>query len=112
MKEEELFEDISKNLPYSESEEYLDDLMDRVVEASLKQQGVVRGKKHWGMMLASAAAVMLLVFGIGFTVLKNGNHQQIADLQSSGPIDEFLSSLTDEEVAQLPYYEIEEIPEY
>lgn len=109
---DELFENIGKKLPYSESEEYLDNLMDKVAGVALQQPHPARGRKHWGMMLASAAAVLLLVFGIGFTVLKNGGHHQMTDLQSSGPIDEFLSSLTDEEVAQLPYYEIEEIPEY
>ena len=63
-------------------------------------------------MWASAAAVALLLIGIGFHELNDVNRQPAATVQAGGPFDEFLNSLTDEEVAQLPYYEIEEIPEY
>ena len=31
---------------------------------------------------------------------------------SQSPLDEFLNTLSDEEAAQLTFYEIEEIPEY
>ncbi len=109
---EEIFDDIGKKLPYHESEEYLDSLMDKAADIALQQHGNTRGKKHWGLMWASAAAVALLLIGIGFHELNDVNRQSAATVQASGPFDEFLNSLTDEEVAQLPYYEIEEIPEY
>ena len=110
---EELFDRIGKQLHYHESEEYLDNLMDKAADAALQQQGKQpSGKKHWGLMWASAAAVALLLIGIGFHELNDVNRQPAATVQASGPFDEFLNSLTDEEVAQLPYYEIEEIPEY
>ena len=109
---EEIFDRIGKQLPYHESEKYLDNLMDKAADAALQQQGKPSGKKHWGLMWASAAAVALLLIGIGFHELNDVNRQPAATVQAGGPFDEFLNSLTDEEVAQLPYYEIEEIPEY
>ena len=109
MKEDE-FDNIGKHLPYSESDEYLDSLLDRVARNAVRQQYQSRWKKHWALKVASAAAVALLLLGIGVTVVDNGSSQAIQ--QAESPIDEFLNSLTDEEVAQLPYYEIEEIPEY
>ena len=109
---EDSFEEIGKKLPYRESDEYLDSLLDRVAENAVRQQGRAFGKKRWGLMLTSAAAVALLVLGIGLTVLNNGRSQHVMTQQTESPIDEFLNSLTDEEVAQLPCFEIEEIPEY
>lgn len=108
----ELLNDIGKKMPYSESEEYLDGLIDRTTDQAIKRQAMGRRRRRWGVMLASAAAVALLVISIGLTVISNESQQPAVTLQSGGPIDEFLGSLSDEEVAQLPYIEIEEIPEY
>lgn len=109
---EDAFENIGRKLPYSESDEYLDSLLDRVAQHAIRQQYQTRWKKHWALKVASVAAVVILVLGIGLTVMDKGNNQSVAIQQVDSPIDEFLNSLTDEEVAQLPYYEIEEIPEY
>lgn len=109
---EDTFDNIGKKLPYSESDEYLDSLLDRVAQHAIRQQYQTRWKKHWALKAASVAAVVILVLGIGLTVMDKGNNQSVAIQQADSPIDEFLNSLTDEEVAQLPYYEIEEIPEY
>ena len=107
----EFSDEIGKKMPYNESEEYLDSLIDRAIEQAIKQHAGDRGSHRWMVMAASAAAVALLLISIGVTVM-NYESRQTVTLQSEGPIDEFLSSLTDEEVAQLPYIEIEEIPEY
>jgi len=63
------------------------------------------------MVWASAAAVGLLLMGIGFTLTDDSRKAPVAAQQQS-PIDEFLNTLSDEEAAQLQYYEVEEIPEY
>lgn len=107
-----ILNDIGKKMPYNESEEYLDGLIDRATDQAIKQHIVARGKRRWGVMAASAAAVALLLVSIGLTVMNNESQRPDVTLQTQSPIDEFLSSLTDEEVAQLPYIEIEEIPEY
>lgn len=107
-----LLNDIGKKMPYSESQEYLDGLIDRATEQAVKRHVVARGKRRWGVMAASAAAVALLLVGIGLSVMNNESQRPSVTIQTQSPIDEFLGSLTDEEVAQLPYIEIEEIPEY
>lgn len=107
-----LLNDIGKKMPYTESQEYLDGLIDRTTEQAVKQHVVTRSRRRWGVMVASAAAVALLLVSIGLTVMNNESQRPDVTLQTQSPIDEFLSSLTDEEVAQLPYIEIEEIPEY
>jgi len=107
------FNDIGKRMPYQESEEYLSNLIEQATENAIQQHHLGNAAtKRWGM-IASAAAAVLLIIGIGITVLNNHSSQNDAvALQSGGPIDEFLNTLTDEEIAMLPCYEIEEIPEY
>ena len=107
-----ILNDIGKKMPYSESQEYLDGLIDRATEQAVKQLVVTRSRRRWGVMVASAAAVALLLVSIGLSVMNNESQRPDVTLQTQSPIDEFLSSLTDEEVDQLPYIEIEEIPEY
>lgn len=109
---EDKFEEIGKRLPYHESEEYLDDLLERVADTAISNRGTTQGARRWRKAWLSAAAVALLVIGIGLTIMNRNLPQQVVTRQCDGPIDEFLNSLTDEELAQLPYYEIEEIPEY
>lgn len=107
---EELFNDINKRMPYKESEEYLDVLIDKATENAINHQVQTNRRSRLVMKLASAAAVVLLVIGIGVTLFKG---QDIPVTKSDqGPLDEFLSTLSDEEAAQLSFYEIEEIPEY
>lgn len=112
MRKDESFDNIGKKLPYHESEEYLDSLMDKAARVALQQHGRAKVSKRRSLIWASAAAVALLLIGIGFHELNDMNRQSVATIQADGPFDEFLNSLTDEEVAQLPYFEIEEIPEY
>ena len=54
-------------------------------------------------------AALIVCFGIGFF---SGKSPQPVAENSQGPLDEFLNTLSDEEAAQLTFYEIEEIPEY
>ncbi len=105
-------DNVGKRLPYIESDAYLDNLLDRVGQVAIDRQHHSRATKRWSRMLVSTAALVLLLLGIGFTVMNNSSPQHVAACEADGPVDEFLNSLTDEEVAQLTYYEIEEIPEY
>lgn len=110
------FNDIGKKMPYRESEEYLDNLIDQATEGAIGRQRAIKPstwrKRHPLMTIASAAAVILLVIGIAVTVLDNQQSTPAATLKADGPLDEFLNTLSDTEAAQLQYYEIEEIPEY
>lgn len=107
-----IFDNVGKKMPYQESEEYLDQLIE---QASC--QAIDRGKPHlsrrMSWMIASAVATVVIVIGIGVGLFNDKTTTGVAAIpQGQGPIDEFLNTLTDEEVAMLPYYEIEEIPEY
>lgn len=108
----ELLNDIGKRLPYQESDEYLSELIDAKTENAIRNQGKTQSRKRWSVKAASAAAVLALLIGFGLTMMHQQDKQPIVTLSSDGPLDEFLNSLSDEEAAQLPYYEIEEIPEY
>ena len=104
--------DIGKRLPYQESEEYLNELIDAKTENAIRLQGRANTRKRWRIMAASAAAVVLLLIGFGVSLMHDPAWQPIVAQSSDGPLDDFLNSLSNEEAAQLPYYEIEEIPEY
>ena len=80
-------------------------------ENAIRRQNPNRSGWHRWVMAVSAAAVVLLIVGSG-VALFNGRTTQPVTMDNLGPIDEFLSSLSDEEAAQLPFYEVEEIPEY
>lgn len=106
-----LSNDIGKRMPYRESEEYLDRLIDAATEEAITRHAAYRKTRFRRLMAASAAAVAALIvcFGIGFF---NGKSSQSMPENSQSPLDEFLNTLSDEEAAQLTFYEIEEIPEY
>ena len=107
---EEIFEDIGRRTPYQETEEYLDVLIDKATENAINHQASVPRKSRLVVMITSAAAVVLLVIGIGLTLFNRQNDP--VTISDQGPLDEFLSTLSDEEAAQLTFYEIEEIPDY
>ena len=107
----ETINDIGKRMPYQEGEDYVNDLLDRVTEQAINSRHRAHRLPRW-VVIPSAAAVALLVIGIGTKLLTDNSRHVAITEQTSGPIDEFLNSLSDEEVAQLPYFEIEEIPEY
>ena len=107
----ELLNDIEKRLPYQENDEYLDSLIDSATEHAITHHAHSRSKWRVSIMAISAAAVTLLVIGSGISLF-NGQASQPVPMNSQGPLDEFLNTLSDEEAAQLQYYEIEEIPEY
>ena len=108
----ELMDQIEKKMPYRETDEYLDKLINRVTENALEQHSGFTTRWCKGGALMSAAAVALVVIGIGITVHNQLQSVELTTQPASGPIDEFLNTLTDDEVAMLPYYEIDEIPEY
>lgn len=105
------FNDIGKRLPYHESDDYIDALINRSVKHALDKAPALRvahpGRKR--VIWATVAAVALLV--IGLKVMINHNESSPTTIQES-PIEQFLNSISDEEAAQLQCFEIEEIPEY
>ena len=109
----EIFDDIGKKLPYNESEQYLDDLIDQMTENAIMRHHKKKSNKRWNWIALSAAASVLIIIGIGSTLLhKQSMTNTNVTLNAEGPIDEFLNTLSDKELAMLTDYEIEEIPDY
>jgi len=101
--------EIGKSMPYHESDHYLNRLVDQVTEEAIKRRAAgPTSRVRLMVKAASAAAVALLVIGIGSALY----HQHATAIPTQSPMDEFLGSLDDSEVEMLPCYEIEEIPEY
>ncbi len=127
------FEDIQKRMPYNESEDYLDQLVERATDKAIRE-----GRKSYFQKIltpnvrplyagVAAAATVLLLVTIGITQVRTQDEQlaiteqesvslmadnKTTSAEDAGPIDEFLNGLSDEEVQMLAYYELEDIPEY
>ena len=124
------FEDIQKRMPYAESKDYLNRLIEQSTEQAILQAGKPKARvRTLRPLITSAAAAAILLLIIAVTQLRPAS-DQLAEAElpqdtitlaadnalladaSDGPIDEFLNTLTDDEAQQLSYYEIEEEPEY
>lgn len=108
------FKNLGKTMPYQESDDYIDALIDRSVKQALDKVPASHlfHPGHKRMIWASIAAVVLLAVGIRVTVKLHDSQQPQTVMTDEGPIDQFLNSISDEEAAQLLCFEIEEIPEY
>lgn len=108
------FENIGKRMPYAESDDYVSQLVERTTEKALRQQG--RAKTISLRVRLLAAAVVLLLAGIGIAYYNKVTTplppKTLVAENTTGPIDDFLNSLSDEDAQLLAYYDIEEIPEY
>jgi len=104
------FEIIGKRMPFAESDDYVRQLVESTTEKALQQP---KAKVHsLRIVLAAAAAIVLLIAGIGITYYnKVTTEVQQTAQQTESPMEQFLNGLTDEEVQLLAYYEIEDIPE-
>ena len=105
------FNDIGRRMPYAESEEYLNQLMERVTANAIVRKNDATSNGRHRLRWAAAAAILValgtsatLWFQLGMT-----DSEPASDLS---PIAQFLDELDDEDAELLAYYEIEEIPEY
>lgn len=91
------FENIVTELPYKESQEYVENLVQRCAAKAAATPKVVKPWFYGGAAVAAAAAVAVGVF--------------LATPKTS-PMDSFLASLSDEEAAMIVDWPITDIPEY
>lgn len=109
------FEDIKKQMPYSESREYLDRLIELSTDNAILQTSRPSVIKTMWRPLVSAAAVVLLLLAVGLTQFRTSEEPVAVvqqEQQDKGPIDDFLNNLSDDEAQLLAYYDIVEVPEY
>lgn len=105
-------QNIGKRMPYAESEDYLNSLISQATEQAISQSQKAKTRPI-RMWIAAAAAALVLIAGLAITYFHQDNAEVlVAEQTTTGPIDQFLDNLTDDEAQQLAYYEIEDIPEY
>ncbi|MBQ9411317.1 MAG: hypothetical protein IJU21_06885 [Bacteroidales bacterium] len=95
------FENIVTDLPYKESAEYVESLVERCTTAAAKS-GPAPAKvvRPWFYAFAGAAAAAAVILGVFLFTNR------------TSPMDSFLASLTDEEAAMIVDLPITDIPEY
>ncbi len=108
----ELKKKVGKSLPYSETDDYVAQLITRSADAAISE--VVPSRKrsvvlHWRKIAVSAAAVLALGL-LCFSKLSGESDYE--KYQNSMPLSEVLNSLSDEKLMHVSYYVIEDIPEY
>jgi len=97
------FENINTNLPYKESESYVDALVERSKETARRHGQVINRSLLFSLAgLAAAAAIVLAVV----IPLRRETVQP-----TGSPIEMFLASITDAEAAMIVDWPIEDIPE-
>ncbi len=105
------FQDIEKKMPFVESKDYINNLISKSTDVAISQ-GEKAHKSSVRMWVASAAASIVILTGIGITYFHSTTPADIIAENTSSPIEQFLNNITDEEVQMIAYYEIEDIPEY
>ena len=109
------FETIGKKMPFAEREDYVRQLVSNATEKALRQgsngqRAKVMTLRTW---IATAAAVVLLLAGVGLTYFnQEANNEPLVAENQEKPLDQFLDTLSDEELQLLAYYEVNEAPEY
>lgn len=96
------FENIETSLPYKESPEYVENLVERCAETAA-QSNPASAKvvvRPWFYAFAGVAAAAII--GLGVFLFKDRR----------SPMDSFLASLTDEEVTLIADLPLTDIPEY
>ena len=106
----------NRRLPYGESDEQVDQLVSAATAHAIEQSH--RRATAWHQrhrLVWAAAAMVVILLGVGAALFYAEHKTAVTELDSeayAGPVDTFLSSLTDDEAMQVAYYEIDEIPEY
>lgn len=106
------FETIGKKMPYQESSEYLNQLIERTTETAIRQSQRPKDVMRPLLRYVAAAAVVALFVFVGFSLWSPTMEQQVAQSEMSSPVDDFLNNISDEDVQLLAYYDIDDIPEY
>jgi hypothetical protein len=104
---------IDKRMPYTEREDYVQQLISQTTERtiSLSKHRTITLRRY--RMTAIAAAVAALLVITGLSVVNSPTEQPVAqNKEVVSPMDEFLSSISDEEAQLLASYTVETVPEY
>lgn len=109
--------DNMKNMPFRETEEYVDNLIADKTEMAIirhKQRGVSMVVKICEAALVGVAAsvVLVLVLCLGGIISADEDMAQHAENVSDSPLEEFLADISDADAKSIICYDVEEISEY
>lgn len=105
-------EDIGKQMPYRESKDYVDTLVSSATEQAIRKGHRRQHSHRRTTIVAIAAAIAALLVFVGISQLQPTNDAVMAQTTEQSPVDDFLNTLSDDEVQLLAYYEVEEVAEY
>lgn len=106
------FNEIGKNLPYAESEEYVSELVERCANRAiaatpaLHKRNIVRRISYYATTAAAAAAVTIIM------VMHFSQPSPLERVEKSAALPQVLSKMSDEQVKNVEYYTVDDIPEY
>jgi hypothetical protein len=105
------FEEIGKKLPYVESEEYVDSLVERCTQHVVASKPVVKRRAlHKWYYAASAVAAAIVIAFLAFSFLgRDNDYERISHSQN---LDQVLSEMSDNQAQDISCYSVEEVPEY
>lgn len=106
------FNQIGKRMPFSESEGYVDSLIDKCAASALAQRSghhrrtVIRRICFYSSGIAAALLVAFLLFS------RFQAQNEYKRIEKSQSLNEVLSSLSDKQVQDVTYYNLDDIPDY
>ncbi len=107
------FQNIDKRMPYTEREDYVQQLISQTTERTISLSKHHSLKLRTYRLTAGAAAVIALLVIAGVTIVNSPSEKVVAqNTEASSPMDEFLSTISDEEAQLLANYTIETVPDY
>jgi len=106
------FEMQGKQMPYKESPEYIARLIEHTTETAIRQSSQRKAAIRPLVKYVAAAAIAVLLVFVGISLWSPTEVPQVAQLESQSPVDDFLNSISDEEVQLLAYYDVDDIAEY
>lgn len=109
---------VGKRLPYAETDEYIGSLIDRCADRAIamRDSGKMRQQqkdsfmRRIGIAVTSMAAAILAAAVILPAALDNNNNITAETIAQSSSLSDVLSSLSNDELATLDYYTLEDLP--
>lgn len=111
---------VGKRMPYAETDEYIDSLVTRCADRAIALRDGSRGShrrsgsfmRRMGIAATSmAAAILAAAIIIPSAIDDSGSRITAATIAQSSSLSDVLSSLSNDELATLDYYTLEDLPD-
>ena len=110
---------VGKRLPYAETDEYIDSLVARCADRAIALRDGSSSHRRSGSFMrrigiaatSMAAAILAAAIIIPSAIDDSGSRITAATIAQSSSLGEVLSSLSNDELATLDYYTLEDLPD-